>query len=176
MTVHVSRAVEKELVRRVSAADSVFCFLDYDGTLSPLAPTPDEAVALPGTSALVRQLAAAPGVQVALVTGRPIADVRRFLDIPEIYYMGTHGLEVRSPSGETRTAEGIDSVRSALLEIKQQLQQSLRMQSGILLEDKGAALACHYRLAAPAAAAAARKLIAASAHDHQRRGVPITLV
>ena len=40
MTVNVSPAVERDLVRRVAAADGVFCFLDYDGTLSPLAPTP----------------------------------------------------------------------------------------------------------------------------------------
>ena len=57
MSVEVSRSVEKELLRRIAAADSVFCFLDYDGTLSPLAPTPAEAVALPGTSALILELA-----------------------------------------------------------------------------------------------------------------------
>lgn len=176
MSVHVSRAVEKQLERRVAAADRVFCFLDYDGTLSPLAPTPAEAVALPGTSALVRQLAAAPGVQVALVTGRPIADMRRFLDVPCIYYVGTHGLEVRLPNGEMQVADGADPVRAALPELKRQLQQTLGTRSGILIEDKGGALACHYRLAAPADAVAARKLIAALAHDYQRSGVPITLV
>ena len=104
MTVNVSPAVERDLVRRVAAADGVFCFLDYDGTLSPLAPTPDEAVALPGTSALVRQLAAATGVQVTLISGRTIADMRRFLEIPGVYYVGTHGIEIRLPSGETRMA------------------------------------------------------------------------
>ena len=176
MTRHVTHAVEKELVARIAAASDVFCFLDYDGTLSPLAPTPTEAVALPGTFALLRQLAAAPAVQVALVTGRPIADVRRFLDMPEIYYVGTHGLEVRLPSGEIQMAEGLDSVRSALPEIKHQLQQVVATRPGILIEDKGPALACHYRLAAPTDAAAARKFIAAAAHDYQRRGVPITLV
>jgi trehalose-phosphatase len=176
VSIPISRAVEKELVRRFAKADSVFCFLDYDGTLSPLAPTPDEAVAVPGTSALVRQLATAPGVHVALVTGRPIADLRRFLDVPGIYYVGTHGLEVRLPNGETCTAEGLDPVCAALPELKRQLQEALGTRAGILIEDKGAALACHYRLARAADAAAARKVIAALAHDQQRRGVPITLV
>lgn len=176
MTRNVTHVVEKELVACIAAASKVFCFLDYDGTLSPLAPTPTEAVALPGTFALLRQLAAAPGVQVALVTGRPIADVRRFLDMPEIYYVGTHGLEVRLPSGATHMAQGLDSVRAALSEIKQQLQQMVGARPGILIEDKGPALACHYRLAAPTDAAAARKFMAAVAHGYQRRGIPITLV
>ena len=96
--------------------------------------------------------------------------------MPEIYYVGTHGLEVRLPSGDIQMAKGLDSVRSALGQIKQQLQHAVGTRPGILIEDKGPALACHYRLAAPADAAAARKVIAAGAHDYQRRGVPITLV
>ena len=176
MSVRVTRTVEKTLLSRIAAAPSVFCFLDYDGTLSPLAPTPMEAVALPGTSAIVRRLAAAPAVQVALVSGRPIADVRRFLDVPGIYYVGTHGLEVRRPSGDVEVAEGIASVRTVLPEIQQRLQAILGSRPGVLMEDKGAALAYHYRLAAPADAVAVRKAISAVAHDYQRRGVPITLV
>src|SRR5512143_129409 len=176
MTVSVSRALERDLVRRVAAADSVFCFLDYDGTLSPLAPTPNEAVALPGTSGLVRQLATAPGVQLALISGRTIADMRRFLEIPGIYYVGTHGTEIRLPSGETQLADEIDAVRAALPNIKRRLEQELGVRNGILIEDKGAALACHYRLAAPADASAARKLVAALAQEQQDAGVPITLV
>jgi trehalose-6-phosphate synthase len=66
-------------------------------------------------------------------------------ELPEIYYIGTHGLEVRLPSGEIQMAEGLDSVRSALGEIKQQLQQVVGKRPGILIEDKGPALACHYR-------------------------------
>ncbi|HUM00529.1 MAG TPA: trehalose-phosphatase, partial [Mycobacterium sp.] len=58
----------------------------------------------------------------------------------------------------------------------QQLQQGVGTRPGILIEDKGPALACHYRLATPADAAAARKAVAAAAHNHQRLAVPITLV
>ncbi len=176
MTAPISRSVQKELLWRIAAAPSVFCFLDYDGTLSPLAPTPDEAVALPGTSAVVRELAALPGMHVALVTGRPIADMRRFLDIPGIHYVGIHGVEVRLPSGETQAAEGIEAARAVLQEIKQQLQQAVSTRQGILIEDKGAALACHYRLATPADGAAARKAVAGLAHAHQRDGAALTLV
>jgi trehalose 6-phosphate phosphatase len=176
VTIGVSRAVEKKLIRRAAAADSVFCFLDYDGTLSPLAPTPGEAVALPGTSALVRQLAAAAGVQVALISGRTIADMRRFLEIPGIYYVGVHGIEMRPPNGETQLADGIDAVRAALPEVKRRLGEGLGIRAGILIEDKGAALACHYRLAAPADAVAARKVVAGLVREQQAIGVPIALI
>ena len=41
-------AVEEQILRRLREAERVFCFLDYDGTLAPLAPTPDQALPLRG--------------------------------------------------------------------------------------------------------------------------------
>src|SRR5262249_39531289 len=114
--------------------------------------------------------------QVALVTGRVVDDLRRFLDIPQIYYVGVHGAEIRFPDGAVQLAEGIDSVRAALEGIKQQLQDALATRPGILIEDKGVALSVHYRRAARADAGIARRFVAAQARDLQRRGVPITLV
>ncbi len=61
--------VAGELLERIGEASSVFCFLDCDGTLAPLMPTPDEAVPLPGTADLLRDLAALP-------FGHEVAEVR----------------------------------------------------------------------------------------------------
>ena len=59
--------------------------------------------------------------------------------------------------------------------LKHQLQEALARVPGILLEDKGAALACHYRLATPSDAARARQIVAAAAQRFQQRGTQITL-
>src|SRR5262245_56361965 len=96
-------AVQRAVLHRVATAPAVFVFLDYDGTLAPLAPTPEQAVPLPGTWQLLRQLAEGPDVKVAVVTGRTVANVRASFNVPGIYYVGIHGLEVRGPDGETHT-------------------------------------------------------------------------
>jgi trehalose 6-phosphate phosphatase len=167
--------VEGELLQRIGQASSVFCFLDCDGTLAPLMPTPDEAVPLPGTADLLRDLAALPGVQVAVVSGRPVANVRRFLDVAGLYYVGIHGVEVRFPNGETTLAEGVGLVRTIIPSVKRRLEQGLRTRPGILIEDKGAALTCHYRLASVADGVTACQMLAAVVRSHQRRGVPVRL-
>src|SRR5438874_2630348 len=43
---------------------------DLDGTLLPFAPTPEEVKVGPGTLALLRELAALPGIKIAVVSGR----------------------------------------------------------------------------------------------------------
>jgi trehalose 6-phosphate phosphatase len=167
--------VEGALLQRIAAADRLFCFLDYDGTLAPLAPTPDKAYPLPGTTALLNDLVADPGTQVAVVTGRTVHAIRRILDVRGLYYIGIHGLEIRLPSGAIEMSEGVAIVRSILPALKQQLQHALGGRPGILIEDKGPALACHYRLASREDAGAARQRVTAVAQTYQRRGVKIVV-
>ncbi len=168
-------AVEAQILRRLQEAEQVFCFLDYDGTLAPIAPTPDQAQPLAGTAPLLRALGALPGTRVALVSGRPIADLRRFLDIPDVYYVGLHGLEVRVPGGPTEVTEDVASVRAILPEIRGELEQSLASRPGVLIEDKGVALACHYRLASRANARIVRETLATVVDAYRRKGIPIRL-
>ncbi|GER88211.1 trehalose-phosphatase [Dictyobacter vulcani] len=64
---------------------------DIDGTLSSIAPTPDEAVLYPG--AAEHLAAASKFAHVGVLTGRAIADVARIVSIEGLTYIGTHGLE-----------------------------------------------------------------------------------
>jgi len=175
MTTVWLREVEAAVLQRIATAERVFCFLDYDGTLSPLAPTPDAAKPLAGTASLLRELAALPGTQVALVTGRTVADLRRFLDVPGICYVGLHGLEISFANGSVELSESVTTVRSVLRAIRCQVEEALGGRPGILIEDKELALACHYRLASPTDAARARRMVAAIVQSYQRRGVQIAV-
>jgi trehalose-phosphatase len=174
MTAVWLREVEDTVLRRIAVAERVFCFLDNDGTLSPLAPTPDAATPLAGTAARLQALAALPGTQVALVTGRTIVDMRRYLDVPGIYYIGVHGLQIQFPSGVTQLSERAAVVRSILPAIKCQIESALADRPGILIEDKEIALACHYRLASRGDAAIARRTVATVARSYQGHGVLVT--
>lgn len=168
-------AYSAEILARIGCAAEVFCFLDYDGTLARLAPTPDAARPLPGTAALLTRLVATPGTSVALVTGRTIADLRRFVAVAGLFYIGVHGVEIQLPDGAWYQRADVAAVRAALPRIRQQLAQDVGPRPGILYEDKGAALACHYRLAARADAARLRATAQATVVAYQRRGLPLVL-
>lgn len=170
------REVERDVLRRIAGAPGVFCLLDYDGTLAWLAPTPADAVPLPGVVALLSELTELAGVQVALVSGRPVSDLRRALDVPGVYYIGIHGLEIRLPDGRCEAREDLAAIRSALADLKRELSATAGTRPGILLEDKGVALACHYRLASAADKAAAQAAVAELVTSYQQRGVPIAIL
>ena len=85
--------------------DRCALFLDYDGTLVDLAPTPAEALA----DAELRELLAALQVRLAgalaIVTGRPVADIDGFLAPLRLTVAGLHGLVRRRHDGRlTETA------------------------------------------------------------------------
>lgn len=165
-----------EVLRRLAAAPAVFCFLDYDGTLAPIAPTPAEAVALPGTTELLLRLTQAPRTSIAVVTGRSIVDVRRFIDIADIHYIGVHGLESQRPGEAVELSPKALDVRALIPEIRRRIEASIGRREGILLEDKNVAIACHYRLASRADAQAARAAVIAVVESYQSRGVPVTFI
>ena len=165
-----------EVLRLLKAAPSVFCFLDYDGTLAPIAPTPAEAVPLPGTAELLQRLAQAPGTSIAVVTGRSIADVRRFIDLADIGYIGVHGIESQRPGGGVELSPKAVEVRAWIPEIRRQIEAGVGGRDGILMEDKGVAIACHYRLATRADAQATRAAVIAAVESYQIRGVPVTFI
>ena len=64
---------------------------DIDGTLSPIAPTPDEARIYPGVLSLLER--AKKHAHIAILTGRSIDDGAGMLNIDGLTYIGTHGLE-----------------------------------------------------------------------------------
>src|SRR5258708_15644087 len=64
---------------------------DIDGTLSPLAPTPDLARLYPGVVPLLER--ASKYVHVAIMTGRAIDDGAAMVNVDGLTYIGTHGLE-----------------------------------------------------------------------------------
>jgi len=175
MTARRLLEVEVDVVRRIARTESVCCLLDYDGTLAPLASTPNAAVPPPGTAALLEALATLPGIQVALVTGRTIDNIRRLIDVPGIYYVGIHGLEIRFPNGTVEMSERVARLRSVLPSIKQQIMQALGNRAGIFVEDKGLALACHYRLASRSDAADALQTVTSIAHGYQRLGAQVAV-
>jgi len=68
-------------------------FLDVDGVLAPIVARPEDAAVPEGTRAELRRLNARYAL-VACISGRAGDDARRIVGVPELTYVGNHGLEL----------------------------------------------------------------------------------
>src|SRR6266567_9391709 len=64
---------------------------DIDGTLSPIASTPDEAPLYPGVARLLEH--AREHAHVAIMTGRTVDAGAAMVNVEGLTYIGSHGLE-----------------------------------------------------------------------------------
>ena len=123
-------------------------FLDVDGTLLDFAATPDGVRVDDAMLVLLSRLREALGGSVALISGRPLAQIDQLFRPLQLPAAGIHGFERRSAAGVVyRPSNSI----SGLDRIRRWLQSVVLPESGLLLEDKGHSLALHYRLAPQAA-------------------------
>src|SRR5690625_7250885 len=67
----------RERLRAFAAAEHVLIALDFDGVLAPLIPDPTQSRPVPEASRALERLADAPGVDLAVVSGRPAEDLNR---------------------------------------------------------------------------------------------------
>jgi trehalose 6-phosphate phosphatase len=119
-------------------------FLDIDGTLLDLAPTPDGVRVDYRLAALLPELVTRLGGAVALITGRAIADTDHLFPGLVLPVAGQHGIERRAADGSMHRH---DASAQELDRLRRELAQFAARHDGLMLEDKGATLALHYRLA-----------------------------
>jgi trehalose 6-phosphate phosphatase len=119
-------------------------FLDVDGTLLEIAATP-AAVRVPAALRNTLQLAAKrEDGALALVSGRTIAELDLLFAPLLLPGAGLHGAEMRDPAGNL-TRPGTDS--RLLDPARELLGELVAHYKGLLLEDKGSAVAIHFRQA-----------------------------
>ena len=74
-------------------------FLDVDGVLAPIVPRPEDARVPDETREELRRLNERYAL-VACISGRDGADAQRIVGIPELVYVGNHGLELDTEAAE----------------------------------------------------------------------------
>ncbi|MCU0759856.1 MAG: trehalose-phosphatase [Steroidobacteraceae bacterium] len=119
-------------------------FLDFDGTLLELAETPDAIHVDPGLPALLARVHEALGGALALVSGRTLDELDALLAPLRLPAAGVHGYERRDALGTVHRAP---ARRDALEPARHRFVQLVATDPRLLLEDKGEALALHYRRA-----------------------------
>lgn len=130
-------------------------FLDIDGTLVRLAERPDAVRIDAGLLALLGRLREATGGALALISGRSIADIDSLFAPARFAIAGQHGAERRSADASLHFHAPL---ASRLREPAEALRRLVREHPGLLLEEKGASLALHYRGAPSLAALAEREV------------------
>jgi trehalose 6-phosphate phosphatase len=115
-------------------------FLDFDGTLVDIAPTPDAVVVPPSLTDVLGRLAQWLDGAVALVSGRPLSQLDRWLAPLALPAAGVHGAERRRADGvvERRALAELDSVADVAYALAM-------VHPGLLVERKTCAVALHYR-------------------------------
>jgi small conductance mechanosensitive channel len=145
-------------------------FTDLDGTLSPIAPTPEEA----SVPAEVKEALAALRRRarvVAVISGRPAAQAQKMVDIDGLVYVGQHGLETWA-EGKVSLAPGAEEYLDIIARVADEVAGVARM-PGVFIERKGITASIHYRKAQdPEAARSA--ILAALVRSPNASGLKIT--
>lgn len=116
-------------------------FLDLDGVLAPLAPTPEAVGPVARRTAVLVALEARLEGRLAILSGRTLDEIDRISDGAARSASGVHGLERRRGDGEPERAEASPRVRDAV----EAFEDFARTRPGVIVEDKGVAAGLHYR-------------------------------
>ena len=143
----------------LARVERVLVVLDFDGTISPIVPVPSDARPLPGALVQLERLAAAPGTEVFLLSGRARDDLAQVSGAGHVAgLIGSHG----QGSG---TDVPLSAQESALLTgIRAEVASAVAGLPGIRVEDKPAGLAVHVRGMPDAQGADATDQVRAIAH------------
>ncbi len=115
-------------------------FLDVDGTLLGFKERPEDVVADDELRGALETLRARVDGALALISGRQIEDLDRIMAPLVLAAGGTHGADMRWPDGRR---EAMDA--AALARVRPLARAFVDSREGLVLEDKGAALAVHFR-------------------------------
>jgi trehalose 6-phosphate phosphatase len=123
------------------STDGWALFLDIDGTLIDIAPTPDSIVVPPDLPSVLDRLCTRMDGALALLTGRSIETVDRLFAPALLPVAGVHGSEIRLSGSEISRAPPAPELAA----IRVRLAVFASSHAGALLEEKGTAIAVHYR-------------------------------
>jgi trehalose 6-phosphate synthase/phosphatase len=137
---------------RLAADGPLTLLLDYDGTLVPFAPSPEQAAPDPDLLDLLAALAAHPQIDIHLVTGRSVDTVQRWFWHLQAGLWAEHGAAWRPKAAGAwerivaSDSQWMDRVEAYLTDLSAQT-------PGALVERKTTSVAWHYRMVNPSLAA-----------------------
>ncbi|KAL8552664.1 hypothetical protein ACS0TY_001377 [Phlomoides rotata] len=126
-------------------------FLDYDGTLSPIVDDPDRAFMSSDMRSTVRNVAK--HFPTAIISGRSRDKVSELVGLSELYYAGSHGMDIMFPARDNVKEKGKDvnlfqpasEFLPMISEVFQKLVEITKDIKGAKVEDHKFCASVHYR-------------------------------
>ncbi len=144
----------------------IVLLLDFDGTLAPIVPRAEDAQLGPGVRVPLTALRDRSDVDVAIVSGRALADLKPRIGLERLLFAGNHGMEIEGP-GISETAPEALLLRPSLESAMTASARRLEDVPGTWIEDKGLTLTIHYRQAGPDEEPRIRQIVTEAAAAHQ---------
>ncbi|KAL3570606.1 hypothetical protein D5086_027855 [Populus alba] len=161
MVDHPSALTSFDQMMKDAKGKKIVVFLDYDGTLSPIVNDPDRAFMSDEMRAAVREVAKY--FPTAIISGRSIDKVKGFVQLNNIYYAGSHGMDIMAPPRPARSSDGkyhtvsldrkgndavfqpAQKFLPALQKILKELEEAIMKIPGARVENNGFCASVHFR-------------------------------
>ncbi|XP_004502617.1 probable trehalose-phosphate phosphatase C [Cicer arietinum] len=158
---HPSALSSFDRLMKAATGKRIVVFLDYDGTLSPIVNDPDRAFMSDEMRTAVREVATY--FPTAIISGRSREKVKDFVKLNNLYYAGSHGMDIMAPSMPIRSSDGkqLDTILDtngnevpfqpakkflpAIQEILRRLENVIKDIEGAKIEDNGFCISVHFR-------------------------------
>ncbi|GAU34374.1 hypothetical protein TSUD_217140 [Trifolium subterraneum] len=135
-----------------SNGKQIVVFLDYDGTLSPIVTDPDRAFMSKKMRATLKDIAK--HFPTAIVSGRCLDKLFSFVRLSELYYAGSHGMDIKGPTNRRSTKKGnndgvllqpANEFLPMINEVYKILVEKTKCVPGAMVENNKFCLSVHFR-------------------------------
>ena len=159
-------------LQRFSASSEIIIACDFDGTLAPIVPRPEDARILPESAAALDVLQELPGVTVGLISGRSVAGLEATgIRTDGRIVAGSHGAEMKGIEPDLSSVE-----QAQLARVHERVRDLLAPVEGADWEDKPYGVTIHTRrMADRDQVAEVLEAIAQIAEELSGPGQPVTL-
>lgn len=137
----------EKLLDEISSRPRVLIVLDFDGTLVPFRTRPHLAALGADERRMLRRLDSGRS-RLAMMSGRSVADLRRQVGVPDIFYGGVFGLEIAGP-GWRYIHPRARAMKKPLAGLVKSFELLFTDVDGVQIEDKGVGLSIHFRNVPP---------------------------
>ena len=149
------------LGERITHAPSLIVFVNYDETLASLAGKAEQTELPPGMRQTLRALARMEKVEIAVFSGRNLADVQALVGVPNVMVAGNHGLEIQTPEYSFLEPAAL-ARQGTLRELAANLTQKLQPIAGVRIDEKSLAIVVDYSQAGDTQVEEVRRILHAA--------------
>ncbi|GAY45537.1 hypothetical protein CUMW_090210 [Citrus unshiu] len=161
MMEHPSALGSFDKMMKAAKEKKIAVFLNYDGTLSPIVDDPDRVFMSDEMRAAVREVAKY--FPTAIISGRSREKVMGFVELCNVYYAGSHGMDILAPPRPVKACEGkyhtlvpgkkgnevlfqpAKKFLPAIQEIIKELEEETKKIQGARIEDNRFCISVHFR-------------------------------